>query len=291
MFILVEMLEEHNAREAWLALIIGNTRLHWGWFNHGELKGVWHTFHVTGEIVSQLAAAGFRASTWQTVAGLTLDIGEFPEQPLSLSSLWVASAVPKQSDLWAALGLQQNAPVRTVERSHIPLANLYPTLGIDRAINLLGAGHQVGWPVLVIDAGTAVTFTAGTQAGFYGGAILPGVRMQGQALCQNAAALESVIAISKSITTQSLPERWAVRTDEAIASGLIYGILAILTDYLTDWQQQFPTGKAIFTGGDGPLLHTLLKQKTPEIVSRVQVDSLLMFWGMQAYRKALTRAL
>ncbi len=156
----------------------------------------------------------------------------------------------------------------------------------------------MGWPVLVIDGGTALTLTAGSQASLWGGAILPGLRLQTNALTQGTAALAEAVEITQAELweTVALPQRWATNTVGAIASGLTYGILSTLTDYLNDWWQQFPTGNVIFTGGDGSVLYTLFNQhlqktKTPEIVSRVQVDSDLMFWGMWAYRKALTLVL
>ncbi len=287
---------------AWLALIVGNTRLHWGFFEQEQLVGSWHTPHLGAKLVSSLMTNGFAALAWQQVDGLVpLEKAGLPRQPLLPSALWVASVVPEQTALWAG-----DASVQVVRRSRIPLSNLYATLGIDRAINLLGAGSTVGWPVLVIDGGTALTFTAGAftaeasradQKAVYGGAILPGIRLQGQALAQNTAALSEAIAISQSTFAQAtdpsqvapaLPERWATDTAGAIASGLVYGVIAAITDYLSDWWQQFPQGRAVLTGGDAPVLYALLQQKTPEMASRVQVDSNLMFWGMQVYRQTLT---
>ncbi len=275
--------------EPWLALIIGNTRLHWGFFEQETLKGVWHTPHLTAGLADQLQANGFVADTWQTILRegfdatvvLALDAASLPEQAIPLSSLWVASVVPQQAALWGS------ANVVMLER--IPLLNLYPTLGIDRAINLLGAGNRFGWPVLVIDSGTALTFTAGVQRSegnaFYGGAISPGLRLQQQALARQSAALGALCSPSE--LGPSLPNRWAMEdTAGAIASGLLYGATATMADYITDWWQRFPAGKVVLTGGDGPMLHRLLQQKTPAIAARVQLESDLMFWGMRAYCSA-----
>lgn len=281
---------------AWLALVVGNTRLHWGFFEKERLVGIWHTPLLKAETVSQLIEREFKAESWQQVDGLTLPETGLPQIALPLSALWIASVVPAQTALWAS-----NPSVQVVQRSHIPLTNLYPTLGVDRAINLLGAGNTIGWPVLVVDGGTALTFTAGiSQAGpmVYGGAILPGIRLQRQALTQKTAALAEAMTLSQSLSraadfqpsTSALPERWAADTAGAIASGLAYGAIAAIADYLTDWWQQFPQGKAVFTGGDAPLLYALLQQKTPEVASRVQVDSHLMFWGMQIYRQTVITA-
>ena len=267
--------------EPWLALIIGNTRLHWGLFSQERLSGVWHTPHLTAHAVEHLIDNGFKPSAWQTVAPLA-EFTHLLDQAIPLSSLWVASVVPEQTALWRS---PADAVANVVERSHIPLSGLYETLGTDRAINLLGAGNTVGWPVLVIDGGTALTFTAGIRQGskntVYGGAILPGMRLQGESLAQQTAALGKFVKIGES----SLPERWATDTAGAIASGLTYGITSVIVDYLSDWWQRFPTSKAVLTGGDAPVLYALLQQRTPAIAARVQEDSYLMFWGMQAYRK------
>ncbi len=283
---------------AWLALVVGNTRLHWGFFQQQRLVGVWHTPHLSADGVSYLKESGFSAAAWQAIAELTsAEKATLPQSPLSPTALWMAAAVPTQAALW----LQPPVPAQPVERSNFPIAGLYSTLGLDRAVNLLGAGYRLGWPVLVIDGGTALTFTAGgsqsnpaNSATLYGGAILPGIRLQGQALAGRTAALDEAIAVSQSLfestetgkTRAALPPRWATDTAEAIASGLAYGAAATIADYLTDWWRQFPEGKAVLTGGDGPALYILLQHRTPALAARVQVDSHLMFWGMRAYRQA-----
>lgn len=292
---------------AWLALVIGNTRLHWGFFQQQRLVGVWHTPHLSAGRVSALKEAGFGAAAWQAIADLTpTEKADLPQSPLPPGSLWMTAAVPDQAALW----MKSPAPAQPVQRANFPMAGLYPTFGLDRAVNLLGAGSTLGWPVLVIDGGTALTFTAGgpqtpPQTGhapansitLYGGAILPGLRLQGEALALRTAALDEAIAVSQTLFESALrsqptalPQRWATDTAGAIASGLAYGATSTLADYLTDWWQQYPTGQAVLTGGDGPALYTLLQQRTPALAARVQVDSHLMFWGMQCYRQACNQA-
>ncbi|MEM6450695.1 MAG: type III pantothenate kinase [Cyanobacteria bacterium P01_D01_bin.105] len=256
----------------WMSLMIGNTRLHWGLFDGHTLIAVRHTPHLV------------RVNDIQTLIdnGFSYADGQRPQ------SLWVASVVPEQT----ALCLQATIDCHVVQCSQVPLADVYPTLGIDRAINLLGAKDRIGWPVLVIDAGTALTFTAGAQrngeAAIYGGTILPGIRLQGAALRTGTASLEEAIAHSQIAFQQSdLPPRWARDTSGAIASGLIYGTVATLVDTLTDWWQLFPKGSAVLTGGDGAQLHHFVQQKTPEVASRVYLESELAFYGMLAYRRSL----
>ena len=280
--------------EAWLALIAGNTRLHWAYFQGDRLLSAWHTPYLERELALRLQSSGFDTNTWQRVPGLaySADIEEpsaFQQMTACpVRTLWMASVVPKQTALWAhqrASDSEQSGQIPTyvAERSQIALDNIYPTLGIDRAINLLGAGHALGWPVLVIDAGTALTFTAGKDSAISGGAILPGLQLQAQALNQQTANLP--LAGGWLIEQRAeLPDRWAMTTPGAISSGLAYGTVSTIQDYLADWWQQCPTGKAVITGGDGSRLHLLLQQKTPEIASRVVVDSHLMFKGMARYR-------
>ena len=286
---MVSKIAHSSPADIWLALVIGNTRLHWGLFEHNELACAWHTPHLESELAIHLQTSGFAAEVWQRVPGLTYSKRASPQQtPKSKPhSVWVASVVPEQTAIWAnRRGIEDKTaliPSFVVERSHLPIKAIYPTFGIDRAINLLGAGHTLGWPILVIDAGTALTVTIGEAQTMKGGAILPGVRMQARSLGQKSAALETGELWTEGRSKQ-LPDRWAMDTEGAIASGLVYGTITTIQDYLTDWWGQFPDGKAVITGGDGPWLHTLLQQKTPEIASRVIVDSHLMFWGMERYR-------
>ncbi len=255
--------------------------------------GVWHTSHLSKSTVDQVSEQPYPQSAWRIIDGLVSEQrASACPQNVSLSiDLWIASVVPAQTELW-----QQVVPnSQVVLRSHIPLKNIYPTLGIDRAINLLGAKQTLNWPILVIDSGTALTFTAGVADSVYGGAILPGMRLQLQSLGQQAAELGSVLgALMPTLSTgtqpgqSQLPERWASNTDGAIASGIAYSFVSTCVDYISDWWQQFPTGAVVFTGGDGPLLYQYLQQRTPEVASRVLVDGDLMFRGMQAYRREFT---
>jgi len=184
--------------------------------------------------------------------------------------------VPPQTDLWAAY-----PAVTRLTLAHIPLAGLYPTLGIDRALTLLGAGTSYGFPTLVIDAGTALTVTGATgDRQLIGGAILPGLSLQLRALAQHTAALPIVSP------PDILPPRWARQTDTAIASGVIYGLLATLQTFITAWQQQFPTSSLCLTGGDGPRLLTYLQAESPAIAAQLHPDPHLSFKGILALTSA-----
>jgi type III pantothenate kinase len=231
----------------WFALAIGNSRLHWAEFDRHQLKSVWDTPHL------------------EDTSGETRD-------RLGQSPLWIASVVPTQLQLWQTL-----PNTRTISLEHVPLRGMYPTLGIDRALVVWGAGCQLGFPILAIDAGTALTFTgANAERKLVGGAILPGVRLQLTALSARTAALPDIRS-----QPVALPKRWALDTQSAMYSGVVYGIAAAIGDFIPAWWQEFPTSSVVLTGGDRDLLWTVLSDRFPQIADRIQLEPNLIFWGIQ----------
>lgn len=239
--------------------MIGNSRLHWAWFEGETLKKVWHEKHL----IKPIAAA--------EIPSINL-----PDNLLNFSAdnspLYIASVVPDQTLLW-----QKYPRTQLIELAQIPLQGIYSTCGIDRALAILGAGEKYGFPCLVIDGGTALTLTgAGANRQLIGGAILPGLTLQFQSLARKTAALP-VVELPR-----NLPPRWALNTPDAIASGILYTILAGIAAYLTNWQASFANSQIIFTGGDAKLLQQYFKCEYPEIARKTIVDCHLIFWGMKA---------
>jgi type III pantothenate kinase len=253
--------------KSWLALMIGNSRLHWAWFLNGTLRQTWDISHLQPQAIASLFTQSDRRRT-ESIPDAARDL----LMPLTLQPpLWIASVVPSQTTLW-----QVYPYARVLRLEQIPLKGLYPSLGIDRALALLGASKTLGFPVLVIDAGTALTFTAADgQAQLMGGAIVAGLQTQWRSLAQNTAALPAVEASSV------LPQRWAMNTPDAIRSGVIYTLLASIRDYSEAWLEQFPEGAIGLTGGDGEMLFQHLQSQFPALAARIVVDSNLIFWGMQ----------
>ncbi|GAB4133189.1 MAG: pantothenate kinase [Cyanobacteria bacterium J069] len=250
----------------WLALAIGNSRLHWAAFSDDKLLRSWDSDYWSAEAIAQFA-------TKPAVLPLPIS-ADFPWQaPVPLA---IASVVPEQTRLW------QSYPAhRLITLANVPLTNTYATLGIDRALALWGAICRLGAPVLVIDAGTALTFTAASEGNqLLGGAILPGLRLQQQALAKDTAALPAV-AFSPG-EPEVLPSRWAIDTPTAIRSGILHTLLAGIQDFATDWLLQNPNGAIALTGGDAPLLHHALQQRNPTLAAHIQLDPALIFRGIPA---------
>jgi type III pantothenate kinase len=244
----------------WLGLIIGNSRLHWAWFEKKTLQATWDTPHLLEKIDS--------------VKSLNQHISHQSHQIINTKSItiYLASVVPLQTALW------QNYPqLHQISLKDIPIQNTYATLGIDRALAIYGAGETYHYPCLVIDAGTALTFTGvDSHKALIGGAILPGLRSQFHGLHQQTAALPEIILPSE------LPPLWALNTPDAIASGIIYTVIAGIDRYINDWLNRYPNSSIILTGGDSQLIFQYLQTLSPQIAEIILVDCNLSFWGMRS---------
>ncbi|YAF93876.1 MAG: pantothenate kinase [Nodularia sp. CChRGM 3473] len=256
-----------HREKSWLALEIGNSRLHWALFTDKTLNYTWDTDYLSESVVKQLVQC-------QTLNDLPPEI--FPTHPpISLSpnfSLLLSSVVPSQTALWRTY-----PHVQIITLDQVPLLGMYPTLGIDRALALFGAGKTWGFPMLVIDAGTALTFTgADAEQCLIGGAILPGLGLQFTTLGQKTGQLPQLAT-----EIIILPRRFALSTPEAIQSGIIYTLVAGIKDFIEAWWQLFPQGKIAIKGGDRMLLINYLQAQFPEIAASLIVEPNLIFWGMR----------
>lgn len=244
--------------DRWLGLMVGNSRLHWGYFVGENLQQTWDTLQV--EKIEQLNQV------------VDSELNSYLQEQIPL---YIASVVPSALKIY--LQLPQSSIVHTCK---IPISGIYKTMGVDRILALWGAGCRYQFPCLVIDSGTALTFTgADDKPQLIGGAILPGVKLQLQSLFFNTASLPEVEIMG------DLTPRWAMDTPSAIQSGVIYTIISSIKDFTADWWQKFPNATVIITGGDALLLARYLKQIFPLITEQITVDPNLIFWGMQGYLK------
>jgi type III pantothenate kinase len=263
----------------WLALVVGNSRFHWGLFEANRLVQRWDTPHGSASQLRQLQEQGFSEEVLNSLG--IQPPPDWLEIALTHPELWVASVVES-----ALEGLAPYPKLTVVEQQHIPLGGLYETMGIDRVLTLLGAGAIYGWPVLVVDWGTALTLTAGAQeaaiagGAFIGGAILPGLGLQFRALHDYTDQLPWI-----DHRGLAWPDRWATTTEGAMASGILHNHLAGIQDFLADWWQRYPNGQVIFTGGDGVAMAAYIRQHRPSLAGAIQTDPDLMFWGLRDYRR------
>jgi type III pantothenate kinase len=256
----------------WLALSIGNSRYHWAWFIDSKLQSTWDIAYSPDEMLSQIVSANLTNS--DLLEGFPIDLQhQIATHHLNITKLpiYLASVVPSQTAIW-----QQLERVKQLTLADIPLLNLYPTLGIDRALAILGAGGKYGYPALVIDGGTALTITGvDDRRSLVGGAILPGLRLQFRSLSTGTAALP------EPELPATLPARWSENTSDAISSGILSTITAGIKDFILDWDRLFPHSLIVFTGGDGEILVRYMQSILPKsLTDRVSYDRLLLFHGI-----------
>jgi type III pantothenate kinase len=131
----------------------------------------------------------------------------------------------------------------------IPLTNLYKTpksLGRDRLAAAVGA--FVLFPqkeLLVIDAGSSITYERITKKGAYlGGAISPGIQMRFKSLHHYTGKLPLIHPSKENI------KLLGQNTEDSILSGVLNGVLAEVNGIIEEYKKTYPSILTIFTGGD-----------------------------------------
>jgi type III pantothenate kinase len=151
-------------------------------------------------------------------------------------------------------------------KSSLPFANEYETpetLGSDRIAAVAGACcYFSGENVLIIDAGTALTFDFLYGNIYKGGNISPGINMRFKALNEFTEKLPLV----KLSPDFSYPGR---DTTDAILAGVIRGVTYEINEYIRTFKKEHKNIKVIITGGDSGFLKDKISHKInymPDIV-------------------------
>ena len=134
------------------------------------------------------------------------------------------------------------------------------TLGRDRIATAVGAwtmtrSVDAECDVLVIDAGTAITYDLITAGGcFLGGNIAPGVALRFKALHEHTGRLPLVDASGETPVV-------GYDTMTAIRSGVLLGLVGEIKNLIAQLRLNHPRLQVVITGGDGKLLHSLVGQE------------------------------
>ena len=139
----------------------------------------------------------------------------------------------------------------------LPFLNKYATpetLGIDRIALIAAAAYQYPLQnVLIIDAGTCVTYDLLTHSNNYlGGAISPGLTIRYEALHNLTAKLPQLKTNDKHALIGN-------STETSIHSGVINGLINELNGTIQQYQKQYADLTVILTGGDANFLAKRLK--------------------------------
>jgi type III pantothenate kinase len=137
------------------------------------------------------------------------------------------------------------------------------TLGTDRIAAVAGAFDLFpGAEILVIDAGTAITFDFLSGNIYKGGNISPGITMRFKALNKFTGKLPLV----SSTDNFTSPGR---NTIDAITAGVITGVTYEINEYIRTFEKKQTDFKIILTGGDSGYLKDKINHQLsymPDIV-------------------------
>lgn len=192
---------------------------------------------------------GNTAVKWATFEGRTLlEQGhDLPTDKLTEAEAVLACAsgkVPETAYAFPLLTAERTLPIRLGYKTP-------QTLGADRIAAACGAWslHR-GQACLVIDAGTCITVDFIDDGGTYhGGAIMPGLQMNLQALHTFTAKLPLV-----DITGVTKAPVLGRTTEESIVAGTLGATLLALAGYVAAYREKSPALRVLLTGGDAPRL-------------------------------------
>lgn len=139
----------------------------------------------------------------------------------------------------------------------LPIRNLYKsptTQGLDRIAVSVGAWSEFhGHNILIIDAGTCITYDFVNEDGEYlGGGISPGLQMRLDSLHDYTANLPSV-------DLKENPPLIGNDTVDSILSGVVHGTLAEITQIIYLYEERFKKIQVVLCGGNVNFFESKLK--------------------------------
>ena len=225
-----------------LAIDIGNTNIKIGVFDGDELKATWNV------------ATGIHSTT-DEYGGVLLNLMERKKvSPSEITGVALCSVVPPLLPAFVELctkylhseALVVETGVKTGMRIRLDNPR---EVGSDRVVDAVAAQHLYGKPLIIVDLGTATTFSVVSQEGDYlGGAIAPGIVIATEALYTRTAALPRI--------RLNRPEQAIGRnTIAAMQSGVVFGHVGLIEGMILRIEQELGSkAKVIATGGQAYFL-------------------------------------
>jgi len=219
-----------------LAIDVGNTRIHFAIFTQDTLQQQWHLNSTELHHVCHFKAAM-----------------QHLEKTEDIESIVIASVVPRHNAPLALACKQlfkkevifahSQKLKRWIHIAYEPIE----ALGADRIVNAFAARCLFPAPLIVIDAGTAITFDLiNPQESYQAGVIMPGVSMSFKALSQAAQLHHTPFDhCRKSIVTH---------TTQAMQSGCYWAAVGAIESMVQQLKTQasFKKAMVIGTGGNMP---------------------------------------
>jgi type III pantothenate kinase len=220
-----------------LAVNVNNTQIKVGVYRHRQLLHHWRAASDPARTTDEYAV--LLRSLFDT-AGLRFD---------AIGGIAICSVVPALLETTVRLARDyfHVSPLVAGPDTNTGMRILYENpreMGADRICGAVAAYARYGGPAIVVDLGTATTFSVISREGdFLGGAIAPGIGISVDALAEHAAQLHRVplrapdTAIGRSTTT-------------AMQAGIVFGFVGLVTDVVRRIREELGApAVTVATGG------------------------------------------
>lgn len=219
-----------------VAIDIGNTDVVIGFYDQ-----VWkHVYRVPSNPGMEVAEYEKRIRVFLLEAEIDM---------MQVDGIVLSSVVPELTsvieEVFHDLHSQEIVKIDGASLKKLSLGQIDPyELGSDLAANAVGAYDKYREPVIVVDFGTALTFTSINEKGeILGVSIAPGVRTAMKSLSSNTARLPEI--------PLEIPKKSIGRnTVEAMQSGIMQGYVGLVRHMVSQIKDEMATQpKVIATGG------------------------------------------
>ncbi|OGX33676.1 MAG: hypothetical protein A3I43_04770 [Omnitrophica WOR_2 bacterium RIFCSPLOWO2_02_FULL_50_19] len=222
-----------------LAIDVGNTTIAFGAFQGKKLKSSW------------------KISTQSVFYKKAIKL------PKNIDAAIISSVVPKVTPIIKKMVAQKYKIRPFVLGGNIkaPIKNLYRNprqVGQDRLVDAVAVKELCGYPAIVIDFGTAITFDVISKKGGYpGGIIVPGIETSLNALSEKAALLPKI---------KLSPPKGLIGRDtvDSMRSGVFHGFGSLCDGIIAKLKAKYPGAIVIATGG-----HAALMTKYSKLIRKV----------------------
>jgi type III pantothenate kinase len=212
-----------------LAVDIGNTSIAFGAFSGKKLVRSW------------------KVSTDRIISGKSVKL------PAGIDRAIISSVVPKATPVIRKAIAQKYEVKPLVMGKNIkaPIRNLYRKprqVGQDRLVDAVAVKELHGYPAIVVDFGTAITFDVISRKGEYlGGLIFPGIETSLNALSEKAALLPRITVV---------PPKGLIGRDttDSIRSGVFHGIGSLCDGVISRLKKKYGAMAVIATGGHAKVI-------------------------------------
>lgn len=238
-----------------LAVDIGNTSINFGLFGKNRILN-------------------FRIPTFSLESISLEKIFKERTDMSKISEVIICSVVPRVSQKLKGKikELFKVSPLVLGEDIFVPIKNLYKNpsqVGQDRLANAYAAKILYGYPLIIVDFGTAITFDIISKRGDYlGGIIVPGLEISRDVLSERTALLPKVKLRKPKVLIGK-------DTQESILSGIFFGFGCLVDGLIEKLKAELgrDNTKIIATGGN-------VRQISPFCRSITKVDPHLTLKGI-----------